>query len=138
METVFERLGGEAFFVRLVARFYEGVSNDPVLRPMYPEENLGPAEERLRLFLMQYWGGPTTYSETRGHPRLRMRHAPFPVDERAKEHWLQHMRDALDDASLSPELDDEVWRYFLMAAEAMVNTYDPSGGPQNLLGEPEQ
>lgn len=77
-QTFFEQVGGEETFRRLVHRFYEGVAEDPVLRPMYPEEDLGPAEERFALFLMQYWGGPTTYSDNRGHPRLRMRHAPSP------------------------------------------------------------
>src|ERR1700746_3741554 len=79
-QTFYEQVGGEETFRRLVHRFYEGVADDPILRPMYPEEDLGPAEERLTLFLIQYWGGPTTYSDNRGHPRLRMRHAPFTVD----------------------------------------------------------
>ena len=80
--TPFERFGGHEFFDLLVARFYAGVAEDPVLRPMYPEADLGPAAERLQLFLEQYWGGPTTYSQERGHPRLRMRHAPYAVDAR--------------------------------------------------------
>ena len=96
MSTFYEEIGGEETFRRIVAKFYEGVASDEVLRPLYPEEDLGPAEERFRLFLMQYWGGPTTYSDRRGHPRLRMRHAPFAVTPRAKDHWLRHFRAALD------------------------------------------
>ena len=93
--TFYDAVGGDEAFERLVRRFYEGVAEDPVLRPLYPEEDLAGAEERLRLFLIQYWGGPTTYSENRGHPRLRMRHAPFTVDRAAHDAWLKHMRDAL-------------------------------------------
>ena len=91
--TFYEEIGGEETFRRIVAKFYEGVAGDEVLRPLYPEEDLGPAEERFRLFLIQYWGGPTTYSDQRGHPRLRMRHAPFAVTPAAKDHWLLHFRD---------------------------------------------
>ena len=97
--TFYEEIGGFETFRRIVARFYEGVAEDPVLRPMYPEEDLGPAEERFLLFLVQYWGGPTTYSESRGHPRLRMRHAPFAVTPEAKEHWLMHFRAGLDEVA---------------------------------------
>ena len=121
-ETPYEQLGGSPFFVRLVDAFYAGVGGDPVLRPLYPGADLGPAAERLRLFLEQYWGGPTTYSELRGHPRLRMRHAPFAVDEDARERWLAHMRTALDGQALAPELDSLLWSYFESAASAMVNT----------------
>lgn len=125
--TPFERFGGHEFFDLLIARFYAGVAEDPVLRPMYPEEHLGPAAERLQLFLEQYWGGPTTYSQERGHPRLRMRHAPFPVDAAAHDAWLAHMRAALDEAAatfqLSPDDETELWDYLSRAAFAMVNTY---------------
>ena len=125
--TPFERFGGHEFFDLLIARFYAGVAEDPVLRPMYPEEHLGPAAERLQLFLEQYWGGPTTYSQERGHPRLRMRHAPFPVDAAAHVAWLAHMRAALDEAAatfqLSPDDETELWDYLSRAAFAMVNTY---------------
>jgi hemoglobin len=123
----FERFGGHDFFDVLIARFYAGVAADPVLRPMYPEEDLGPAAERLQLFLEQYWGGPTTYSQERGHPRLRMRHAPFPVDGAAHDAWLRHMRAALDEAaatfSLGPDDETELWDYLQRAAFAMVNTF---------------
>jgi hemoglobin len=120
--TPYEQLGGSQFFARLVDAFYAGVEDDPVLRPLYPGSDLRPAAERLRLFLEQYWGGPTTYSERRGHPRLRMRHRPFAIDVSAREHWLAHMRAALDEHALTPELDALLWSYFDAAASAMVNT----------------
>ncbi|MDT0269213.1 globin [Streptomyces sp. DSM 44915] len=122
--TFYDRVGGEPTFRALVRRFYQGVAEDPILRPMYPEEDLGPAEERLVLFLMQYWGGPSTYSETRGHPRLRMRHAPFVVNQAAHDAWLRHMRDAVDSLDLAPELEKQLWDYLVFAARAMVNTPD--------------
>lgn len=122
--TPYERFGGHAFFVDLVADFYRQVADDPVLRPLYPEEDLGPAEVRLRMFFEQYWGGPTTYSDERGHPRLRLRHGPFEIDERARDLWLAHMRIALNNRDLPPGLDDEMWRYLVMAAHAMVNVHD--------------
>src|SRR3546814_6384685 len=90
--TFYDEIGGFETIRRIVDTFYQGVAEDPLLRPMYPEEDLGPAEERFTLFLIQYWGGPTTYSENRGHPRLRMRHAPFAVDRAAHDAWLKHMR----------------------------------------------
>ncbi|MEU5519814.1 globin [Streptomyces sp. NPDC047860] len=123
-QTFFEQVGGEETFRRLVHRFYEGVANDPLLRPMYPEEDLGPAEERLALFLMQYWGGPTTYSKTRGHPRLRMRHVPFKVDRAAHDAWLKHMRDAVDDLNLPEEHEQTLWKYLTYAAATMINSPD--------------
>jgi hemoglobin len=92
--TFYDEIGGEPTITAIVAAFYRGVAGDEVLRPLYPEEDLGPAEERFRTFLMQYWGGPTTYSDRRGHPRLRMRHAPFAVTPMAKDHWLTHFRAA--------------------------------------------
>ncbi|MFC4911360.1 globin [Actinomadura gamaensis] len=123
--TFYEAVGGEETFRSLVHRFYQGVADDPALRAMYPEEDLDPAEERLRLFLIQYWGGPNTYSQRRGHPRLRMRHAPFVVDEAAKESWLRHMRKALDETvaefGLPPQAEQMLWNYFTMAAQSMVN-----------------
>ena len=120
--TFYEEIGGSETIRRIVARFYEGVATDPVLRPMYPEEDLGPAEERFRLFLTQYWGGPTTYSEQRGHPRLRMRHAPFVVNAEARDHWLLHFRDALDSVELTPEQDQQFWDYVTHAANFMINS----------------
>ncbi|MQS14350.1 globin [Streptomyces kaniharaensis] len=121
-ETFFDQVGGEPTFRRLVHRFYQGVAEDELLRPMYPEEDLGPAEERLALFLMQYWGGPRTYSEHRGHPRLRMRHVPFKVDRAAHDAWLAHMRAAVDDLALPAEAERQLWDYLTYAAASMINT----------------
>jgi hemoglobin len=120
--TLYEAAGGMAFFEALVDRFYEGVADDPVLLRLYPEpDDLAPARRRLTLFLAQYWGGPTTYSRERGHPRLRMRHAPFAIGGEERDRWLVHMRAAV--ASLDPP--DEIARaleeYFDMAAESMRN-----------------
>ncbi|GAA4119543.1 globin [Nocardioides fonticola] len=122
--TFYDEIGGLATMQGIVKRFYEGVASDEVLRPMYPEEDLGPAEERLLLFLVQYWGGPSTYSEQRGHPRLRMRHAPYRVDDDARVRWLTHMRAALDGADLTPEQDAQFWEYVTHAAQFMVNTLE--------------
>ncbi|GAA2817032.1 globin [Saccharopolyspora taberi] len=123
LETFYEQVGGEQTFHRIVARFYQEVARDELLRPMYPEEDLGPAEERLRLFLMQYWGGPHTYSDRRGHPRLRMRHAPFKIGLAERDAWLRCMRIAVDEADLTAEQRDQLWQYFEMAAQSMVNAW---------------
>lgn len=129
-ETFYAQVGGHETFVRLVDTFYRGVAGDAVLKPMYPEEDLGPARERLTMFLEQYWGGPTTYSERRGHPRLRMRHAPFHVNPDARDRWLSHMRAAVDEIGLSPMHEATLWDYLERAARAMVNTFEPAGiGP---------
>lgn len=122
--TFYDEVGGRETFARIVSVFYREVALDPVLKPMYPEEDLGPAEERLLLFLEQYWGGPTTYSETRGHPRLRMRHAPFAVTMAARDRWLHHFRAGLDAVDLTPEQDAQFWAYVQHAATFMVNTAD--------------
>lgn len=133
MSTFYDDIGGHETISRIVDRFYEGVADDEVLRPLYPEEDLRPAAKRFTMFLEQYWGGPTTYSDTRGHPRLRMRHAPFEVTHTAKEHWLRHFRAGLDEARLSPEQDAQFWEYVQRAAEFMVNTLeDPGTSPQVL------
>ncbi|MDP4690105.1 MAG: globin [Candidatus Nanopelagicales bacterium] len=121
----YERFGGHAFFAALVHDFYVGVAADPVMRPMYPDKDLGPAEERLRMFLEQYWGGPTTYSDERGHPRLRMRHAPYRIDMDAHDRWLVHMGAAVKARDLDPEAEAELWGYFTSAAFAMVNVPSP-------------
>jgi hemoglobin len=123
-QSFYEAIGGYQTIAAIVHRFYEGVATDEVLRPLYPEQDLAGAEERFTLFLVQYWGGPTTYSERRGHPRLRMRHAPFAVTPRAKEHWLRHFRAGLDEAALPPELDAQFWDYVTHAAQFMVNSFD--------------
>jgi hemoglobin len=119
--TLYERVGGESFFVALVDRFYQGVATDPLLRPMYPDD-LTEARAHLAMFLVQYWGGPRTYSDTRGHPRLRLRHAPFVVDDVARDAWLGHMRDALDAAAIDGEIRAELDAYFEMAAGQLRNT----------------
>lgn len=124
MHTFYEQVGGRPTFQKLVHEFYRGVADDPVLKPMYPEEDLGPAEERLLLFLEQYWGGPGTYSAQRGHPRLRMRHQPFKVNPDARDRWLAHMRNALDTLALPPLDEATLWDYLERAAFAMVNTFD--------------
>ncbi|MDQ1738427.1 MAG: hemoglobin [Pseudonocardiales bacterium] len=118
----FERAGGEQTFRLLVQRFYAGVAMDPLLRPLYPEEDLEPAADRLALFLIQYWGGPSTYSQNRGHPRLRMRHAPFVIGEAERDAWLRHMRDALDSLDLPEDVAIKLWDYLTMAAESMRNS----------------
>jgi hemoglobin len=124
VSTFYDEIGGMDTFRLIVDRFYDGVENDPVLRPMYPEEDLGPARERFTLFLAQYWGGPTTYSENRGHPRLRMRHSPFAVTPVAAQHWLTHFRAALDQAGLTPEQDAQFWDYVTHAAQFMINALE--------------
>jgi len=126
--SFFASIGGEPTFRRLVDAFYEGVAKDPLLRPMYPEEDLGPAAERLTLFLMQYWGGPNTYSAQRGHPRLRMRHAPFVVDAAARDAWLLHMRAAVDSLELPEPQHTTLWDYLERAAYFMVNKMDAHPG----------
>jgi hemoglobin len=122
--SLYARAGGMAFFEDLVARFYRGVATDEVLRPLYPEADLAPAQRRLTLFLAQYWGGPRTYDEERGHPRLRMRHAPFAIDSVARDRWLLHMRAALADLAPPADVAAELDRYLEMAAEAMRNRAD--------------
>lgn len=123
-DSFYAAIGGEDTFRRLVHVFYQGVAADPVLRPMYPEADLGPAEDRLRMFLEQYWGGPTTYSDQRGHPRLRMRHAPFRVDPDARDRWLGHMRAAVNSLELAPMHEAVLWDYLERAAHSLVNTFD--------------
>lgn len=121
---LFEAIGGTDTFRRLAKRFYEGVAGDDILKPMYPEEDLGPAEERLRMFLEQYWGGPGTYQEQRGHPRLRMRHMPYKINPEARDRWLAHMRAAVDELELAPVHQEELWSYLERAAFAMLNTFE--------------
>jgi hemoglobin len=122
--TFYDLVGGEETFHRLIARFYAGVREDPILRPLYPEDELDAAEVRLRMFLVQYWGGPRTYSEQRGHPRLRMRHAPFAIGPAERDAWIRNMRAAVDSLELPPEQDETLWRYLEMAAHSMQNQWD--------------
>lgn len=120
--SLYETVGGEPFFERLVDRFYEGVVGDDVLLRLYPEPNdLSGARKRLTLFLMQYWGGPTTYSDERGHPRLRQRHFPFLIGERERDHWLAHMRAAIDEISPNDEIRTQLTAYVENAAVHLVN-----------------
>ena len=119
----FERVGGSETFKKLVDKFYEGVAGDDVLRAMYPEDDLGPAAERLQLFLEQYWGGPTTYQEERGHPRLRMRHNPYKINQDARQRWLDHMTSAVNSLELPPAQHELMMDYLTRAATAMLNTY---------------
>jgi hemoglobin len=118
--SFYEAVGGEETFSRLVRRFYEGVARDPVLRPVYPAQDLGPAEEHLRLFLMQYWGGPRTYDE--------LRHARFTIGAAERDAWLRNMREALDEISLDEALDAQFWDYLVMAANSLVNVEPAHGG----------
>ena len=118
---LYDAAGGMPFFESLVDRFYEGVAADPSLRPIYPEPDLAGARHRLTLFLAQYWGGPRTYDAERGHPRLRMRHAPFAIGPAERDAWLSHMRDAIASASPPPEVAARLDAYFEMAADAMRN-----------------
>ena len=120
--SFYDRVGGEQTFRDLVDGFYQGVAGDPPLRALYPEEDLGPAADRLRLFLEQYWGGPRTYQETRGHPRLRIRHAPFQVTPTQRDRWVHHMLAAVDSLELAQAEDAELREYLVRAADFMVNT----------------
>jgi len=121
-QTLYDAVGGIAFFEALVDRFYDGVADDPPLRRLYPEpDDLGAARRRLTLFLAQYWGGPTTYSDERGHPRLRMRHGPFAIGPLERDRWLVHMRAAIDVVDAPPEVRSGLHEYVTMAAEAMRN-----------------
>ncbi len=122
--TFYEQVGGHETFERLVRRFYEGVAADPVLKPMYPDDDMEGAIWRLTAFLEQYWGGPGTYSEQRGHPRLRMRHNPFHVNPDARDRWLGHMRAAVESLALAPLHEAALWDYLERAAFAMVNTFE--------------
>ncbi len=122
--SFYAQIGGTETFDRLVRRFYEEVQRDPVLWPMYPEHDLEGAIHRLSTFLQQYWGGPTTYSDERGHPRLRQRHVAFKVNPDARDRWLSHMRTALDSIELSPLHDSTFWDYLERAAHSLVNSFE--------------
>jgi hemoglobin len=123
-ESLYEEMGGAPFFKQLVTGFYAGIVNDPVLSPMYPAEDIDGAIHRLTMFLTQYWGGPTTYSEERGHPRLRMRHNEFPINSEARDRWLGLMSDSLSKLELAPHLRDQLWTYLVTAAHSLVNHPD--------------
>jgi hemoglobin len=120
MSSLFDRAGGAQFFIDLVDHFYAGVAGDPLLRPLYPDDLIEPAHH-LALFLMQYWGGPATYNEQRGHPRLRMRHMPFVIGPAERDAWLRHMDAAVDRMDLAEDDADELRTYFVMAAGSLMN-----------------
>ena len=124
MSSFYEEIGGEVFFADLTAQFYAQVAVDPILRPMYPDTDLKAAAMRLQWFLEQYWGGPTTYQENRGHPRLRMRHSEFHINLAAHDAWLKAMRAAVDGVEMKPEHKEQLWGYLEMAAAAMINQPD--------------
>ena len=130
--SFYDAVGGAPTFTRLVSRFYEGVAADPALRALYPEEDLAGATERLTLFLSQYWGGPRTYSDTRGHPRLRMRHAPFAVTPDMRDRWLRHMRVAVESLELDEPYETMLWDYLVAAAHSLVNSFDERPYDQSL------
>jgi hemoglobin len=121
-QTFYDAIGGELVFRRIVARFFAQVPTDEVLREVYPQDDLDGAEERLALFLIQYWGGPTTYSDQRGHPRLRMRHAPFRIGVAERDAWLRAMRVAIDEAGLEEPNREQLWEYMQSTANHMVNS----------------
>ena len=123
--SVYEAVGGMPFFERLVDAFYEGVATDPVLLPLYPEADLTGAKHRLTLFLGQYWGGPMTYMEERGHPRLRLRHMPFPIGVDARDRWLLHMAAAVERTTDNPQIREVLMAYFVPAAEMLRNDAPP-------------
>jgi hemoglobin len=124
MSNFYDQVGGEKFFADLVSQFYAVVATDPILRPMYPENDLQGAAQRLQWFLEQYWGGPDTYQENRGHPRLRMRHAQYSIDTKARDAWLRAMRTAIDGVEIRDDLKTELRSYCEMAANSMVNQPD--------------
>jgi hemoglobin len=131
MESVFDRVGGQPFFDRLVERFYEGVSGDPILRPLYPED-LSEPKRHLALFLGQYWGGPATYNAERGHPRLRMRHVPFVIGLAERDAWLAHMTNAVRASGVPAPIETELIEYFEMASRSLINSVLPRIGPPGV------
>ena len=124
VDALFDRVGGEQFFFDIIDAFYLGVAGDPLLRPLYPEDLTEP-KHHLALFLVQYWGGPSTYNETRGHPRLRMRHAPLIIGPAERDAWLRHMHAAVarmvETERLTPPDAEELDAYFVMAAQSLLN-----------------
>ncbi len=119
--SLYDQMGGRKTFENLVSHFYALVAIDPVLRPIYPDDDFKGAAERLLMFLEQYWGGPDTYSQVRGHPRLRMRHAQFKIGEKERDVWLSHMKSAVDSLEMDNEMREQLWSYLVMAANSMVN-----------------
>ena len=124
MSTFYDQVGGEKFFADLVSQFYAHVATDPILRPMYPDSDMKAAAHRLQMFLEQYWGGPTTYQEERGHPRLRMRHAEFHINAAARDAWLNTMHVVVEAMEMDDALRGQLWSYLEMAADSMINQPD--------------
>ena len=124
MSTFYEQVGGESFFEELISHFYGRVATSEILMTMYPKDDLHEAANRLKMFLEQYWGGPTTYSEVRGHPRLRMRHAGFHINMAARDAWLNAMNASIDEMKMDEILRVELKSYVLMAANSMINQPD--------------
>ena len=120
----YELFGGEPFFSDLVSQFYARVATNEILRPMYPARDMEGAARRLKMFLEQYWGGPTTYSEERGHPRLRMRHAGFHIGPAARDAWLSCMREAVEGMNMEAQAQEKLWRYLEGAAEHLLNSFE--------------
>ena len=133
-ETFYDAVGGHETFQKLVHRFYEQVAVDTEFRKLYPEADLGPAEDRLRTFLEQYWGGPKTYQENRGHPRLRMRHNVFRITEKERDTWLKYMLTSVDELHLAPEHDAALRDYLVRAAYSLVNSFPETGPGQGFGG----
>jgi len=131
-ESFYDQIGGAEAFHRLVHRFYQGVAEDALLRPLYPDVDLADAEVRLRMFLEQYWGGPRTYGDVRGHPRLRMRHAAFRIGPAERDAWLLHMRAAVDELSLEADHEATLWGYLASAADSLVNSPEVESQPLPL------
>ena len=121
-QSLFDAVGGEEFFVKLVDGFYVGIETDEVLRPMYVDQGLTESRRHLTLFLQQYWGGPSIYQAERGHPRLRMRHMPFVIDDDARDRWIYHMHASLSQIEMDEALRDQLWTYLVSAAHSLVNT----------------
>jgi hemoglobin len=127
VETVFDRVGGQPFFDQLVERFYEGVEGDPLLRPLYPDDLVEP-KRHLALFLGQYWGGPAAYNLERGHPRLRLRHAPFAIGLAERDAWLAHMTEAVRSSGVAHDVEQELLTYFDAASRSLINAVPPPKG----------
>jgi hemoglobin len=121
-QSLYDAVGGEEFFVKLVDGFYQGIETDEVLRPMYVDQDLTESRRHLTLFLQQYWGGPSIYQAERGHPRLRMRHMPFVIDDDARDRWIYHMHASLSQIEIDDALRDQLWTYLVSAAHSLVNT----------------
>ena len=134
-ESFYDQIGGAETFRRLVHRFYQGVADDPLLRPLYPDTDLGDAEVRLRMFLEQYWGGPKAYGELRGHPRLRLRHAPFRIGPAERDAWLAHMRVAVDGLELDADHAATLSGYLTGAADSLMNSPDVEHKPLPIASQ---